>query len=93
MLFIKARPNTAALPSQHSHPRELLRGSAELVKKGAGGGNDGEGLSLVCVCVCVLWTQDGSGPYSVEVQTAVPLRIMFLVLMSIKVHYSTECLI
>lgn len=32
MLFIRAGPNTDALPSQASHPNEDYKGNAELVK-------------------------------------------------------------
>lgn len=69
MLFIRAGPNTAALPSQPSHPNEDYRGNAELVKMQKENKREREviGSVLVCFCGCdilyfiVSW--GGNGPY------------------------------
>lgn len=54
MLFIRAGPNTDALPSQASHPNEDYRGNAELVKMQKEINKERERERSDCQCVCVL---------------------------------------
>lgn len=88
MLFIRAGPNTAVLPSQPSHPNEDYRGNAELVKNAeseqeSGGGVVGDNWQCVCVFICgcvtlyfiVSWR--GNGPYILMRGDAVMALMMY----------------